>query len=420
MTGTTKILIGVAVVAVLGSAAAIAVQNQNAGGVSVRAQIVARRDLVSTVTASGNIRARRQVDISSDISARVTSLEVHEGDDVRAGQILIRLDRTQYEAARSRAVANLSQTRAQATQTQANFTSSERAYNRIMALKARDPLLVSDQQVEEAETNLEVAQANVEAAGYSVEQAQAGVAEAEDRLSKTVIIAPIDGKITRLNVEEGETVIVGTMNNPGSLILSVSDLSVVEAVVQVDETDVSLLQVGDEAEVLIDAFPNRTFVGEVTEIGNSAIRPPSQQAAGQQAAIDFEVVITLINPGVELRPDLSATADIITDRVTGALSVPIIALTVRDPETVETTGIPSEEDMADDEVLEIEGVFLIRDGIASFTEVTVGIAGQEYFEVLNGVSEGDSIVSGPYQTIRTLRSGDPVKADADDASTSGN
>lgn len=419
MTGTTKILIGVAAVAVLGSAAAIAVQNQKAGGVSVRAEVVARRDLVSTVTASGNIRARRQVDISSDISARVTSLEVQEGQDVRAGQILIRLDRTQYEAARSRAVANLSQTRAQATQTQANFTSSQRAYNRIMALQARDPLLVSDQQVEEAETNLEVAQANVEAAGYSVEQAQAGVAEAEDRLSKTVIIAPIDGKITRLNVEEGETVIVGTMNNPGSLILSVSDLSVVEAVVQVDETDVSLLQLGDEAEVLIDAFPDRTFVGEVTEIGNSAIRPPSQQAAGQQAAIDFEVVITLINPGVELRPDLSATADIITDRVTGVLSVPIIALTVRDPETVETSGIPSEEDMADDEIIEIEGLFVISGGIASFTQVAVGIAGSEYFEILSGVSEGDSIVSGPYQTIRSLLSGDPVKVD-DDASTSGN
>lgn len=350
----------------------------------------------------------------------MTSLEVQEGQDVRAGQILIRLDRTQYEAARSRAVANLSQTRAQATQTQANFTSSERAYNRIMALKARDPLLVSDQQVEEAETNLEVAQANVEAAGYSVEQAQAGVAEAEDRLSKTVIIAPIDGKITRLNVEEGETVIVGTMNNPGSLILSVSDLSVVEAVVQVDETDVSLLQVGDEAEVLIDAFPNRTFVGEVTEIGNSAIRPPSQQTAGQQAAIDFEVVITLINPGVDLRPDLSATADIITDRVTGALSVPIIALTVRDPESIETSGIPSEEEMADDEVLEVEGVFVIRGGIATFTQVGVGIAGAEYFEILSGVSEGDSIVSGPYQTIRALLSGDPVKADADATSTSGN
>ena len=415
MKNSTKVIIAILVVVVLGAAAAVALNQGNAQGAEVRIEATAARDLTATVTASGNIRARRQVDISSDISARVTSLDVAEGDDVTAGQVLLRLDRTRYLAAVQRAEASLSQASAQRTQQEANLLTRQREYDRTMALKNRDPLLVSDQQVETAETNLQVAEANVESARYAVAQAEAGVAEAQDQLSKTVIIAPIDGKITRLNVEEGETVIVGTMNNAGSLILSISDLSVVEAVVQVDETDVPLLALGDSAIVNIDAFPDREFAGIVTEIGNSAIRPPSQQAAGQQAAIDFEVVITLENPGVDLRPDLSSTADIITDTRRGALSVPIIALTVRDPESepeaAEAAGIVQ----VDDEIIDIEGVFVVSGGIVTFRPVEVGIAGEEHFEILSGISMGDSIVAGPYHTIRTLKSGDPVRPIEDDA-----
>jgi HlyD family secretion protein len=403
MTGRQKALVGIGVVAILGAAAALSFTRNGGRGAEVRMEAIARRDLEATVTASGNIRARRSVDISSDVSARVAALDVLEGDDVQEGHVLLRLDRTQLEAARSRAEAALSQARAQRAQQEANLAQARRGHDRMYGLWTRDSLLVSRQQVDDAETNLEVAQANAEAARFAVAQAEASLDEAEDRLSKTIFRAPMSGKVTRLNVEEGETVVVGTMNNPGSLVLTISDLSVVEAVVQVDETDVPKLSLGDSARVEIDAFPDQTFTGVVTEIGNSAIRPPeSQQAGGQQQAIDFEVVITLDPTDELLRPDLSATAEILIDRRGEALAVPIIALTVRQ----DTTAEPERPGQA---VPDMEGVFLVLEGKASFREVEVGIAGQEYFEVLSGLEEGDTVVAGPYQTIRQLQDGDPVK-----------
>jgi HlyD family secretion protein len=400
MTGLQKGLVGVAIVAVLGTAAALTLRGGSGRGASVRLADIDRRDLVASVTASGNIRARRSVDISSDVSARVAELLVREGDDVSSGQVLLRLDRTQLEAIRARAQASVSQSRAQAAQQGANLTRQRREFDRIRGLWMRDSLLVSRQQVEDAETNLEVARANMDAAEYGVQVAEASLEEADDRLGKTIFRAPIDGKVTRLNVEEGETVVVGTMNNAGSLVLTISDLSVVEVVVQMDETDVPRLAPGDSAKIEIDAYPTKVFSARVTEIGNSAIRPPSQNAtSGQQQAIDFEVVLTLDPTDADLRPDLSATAEIVTDVRSNAVAVPIIALTVRE-DTLASTGGPETE---------VEGVFVVTDGIATFRPVTVGIAGDEYFEVLTGLEPGETVVSGPYQTIRTLRSGDPVQ-----------
>ena len=421
MTGRRKVLIGAMVVALLGTAAALSLARNRERGPEVRLEEVARRDLVSTVTASGNIRARRTVDISSDVSARVSQLLVQEGEDVEAGQVLLRLDPTQLEAVRSRAEAALLQSRAQAAQMRANLTQAQRDSDRLRSLWQRDSILVSPQQLQDAETAVAVAEANLQAAEFGVQQASASLAEAEDRLSKTVIRAPIPGKVTRLNVEEGETVIVGTMNNPGSLVLTISDLGVVEAVVQVDETDVPLLSLGDSASVEIDAFPDREFVGFVTEIGNSAIRPPSStQATGSQAAVDFEVVITLRDPPALLRPDLSATAEVVTDTRDDALAVPIIALTVREPadtlspeerEALEAAeeDAPPRRDGARREPTDVEGVFLYSGGEVRFRPVLVGIPGREYFEILDGLQPGDTVVAGPYQAIRQLRTGDPVR-----------
>lgn len=411
----TKVIIGIAVVAVFGSAAALSIVKGRDRGLEVRMEEVARRDLVQIVTASGNIRARRLVELSSDISAKVSQLLVDEGDAVEQGQVLLRLDPAQYQAGVSRAQATLSQARASQAQMEANLLRTRRDLDRLLALRARDSLLVSTQQVDDARTAVEVGEAQLRSAEFGVSQAQASLEEAEDRLSKTIIRAPIAGKVTRLNVEEGETVIIGTMNNAGSLILTISDLSVIEVVVQVDETDVPEVALGDSATVRIDAFPDRTFSGRVSEIGNSAIRPPSQQTAGQQAAIDFEVVITLDPTDAELRPDLSATADIVTDVRDDALSIPIIALTVREPDadsaasSADSTPPVQSVEEENGEEKDEEGVFLVRDGKVAFTPVKVGIAGQEYFEVLSGLSVGDTVVSGPYQSIRQLKNGDPVK-----------
>jgi len=217
-----KVLIGVAVVAVIGLGAWLSVMRGRDQGIEVRTETIQRRDIVEIVTASGNIRARRTVDISSDVSARVSELLIDEGDDVQRGQTLLRLDPEQYQASVSRSRASLAQSQAQRAQQQANLIRAQRDLDRLLSLRARDSLLVSRQQIDDTRTTLEVAEATLESAEHGVSQAQAQLVESEDQLSKTIFIAPIDGKVTRLNVEEGETVIIGTMNNPGSLVLTIS------------------------------------------------------------------------------------------------------------------------------------------------------------------------------------------------------
>lgn len=409
-----KVFLGFMVLGVVAVAAILAMTFDRQRGTAVRTETVGQRDLVATVTASGNVRATRKVDISSDISAKVAELLVDEGEDVEEGQVLLRLDPTRYQAALNRSEANLSQVRAQVAQSEANLLRASRQAERMRSMWASDSLLVSRQEVENAETDLEIQESMLEAATFGVSQAQAAVEEARDQLSKTVIVAPMSGRVTRLNVEEGETVIVGTMNNPGSLVLTVSDLSVMEVVLEVDETDVPEIALGDEATVELDAFPELEFPGLVTEIGNSAIRPPSQSAgSGQTPTIDFEVVVTLINPPAELRPDLSATAEVITDTRDNQLSIPIISLTLREEEENGNGTSSSGNARAGDKPDPIEGVFVIREGRVTFTPVQIGIAGQEYFEVVSGVALGDSIVSGPYQVIRELEDGDAVRHDED-------
>jgi HlyD family secretion protein len=396
MSGTTKAVLAIVLLVVVGAVSVIALRSSGNRGFEVRVGAVDTRDLVATVTASGNIRARMQVDISSDIAARVQSLYVAEGQTVEQGDLLLELERTQFEAAVNRARAGLSQSQANAAQLRASLLRAQREYDRTRSLLARDSLLISRQQLEDAETNLQVAEANFEAAEFAVEQSQASLDEAQDRLDRTIFRAPMSGTVTRLNVEEGETVIVGTMNNPGSLILTIADLSVVEAVVRVDETDVPLLSLGDRAEVEIDAFPGELFTGRVTQIGNSAIQAPSQQA-GVQQAVDFEVVITLDPAGTELRPDLSSTSEIITDTRDGAVAVPIIAVTVRE---IEGPG---------GQPVETEGVFTVSGDEVTFVPVELGIAGGEHFEVRSGLNPGDSVVAGPYQAIRQLQTGDLIR-----------
>ncbi len=413
----TRVFIGVGIGAILLAAAALGSGNRRTATQDVRMEEVAARDLVSIVTASGNVRARRKVDISSDISARVSELLIDEGEDVTVGQVLLRLDPSRYQAAVNRSQANLSQSQAQVAQVRANLLRAQREAERMASLRERDSLLVSRQDVENAQTDLVVQQSLLESAEYGVSQSRAALEEARDDLSKTIIRAPMSGKVTRLNVEQGETVIVGTMNNPGSLVLTVSDLSVMEVVLEVDETDVPEIHLGDSARVELDAFPEVVFPGVVSEIGNSAIRPPSSAAGtGQTPTIDFEVVVTLADPQVELRPDLSATAEVITATRVDQLSIPIIALTVREPEDV---GLAGDKDESGDEDAEpIEGVFVVSAGQVEFRAVEVGIAGQEYFEVLSGLNLGDTVVSGPYQIVRSLRNGEAVRDTGDATSGS--
>lgn len=413
----TKIKLGVTAIVVVAGIAAMRAAGGNAAAVEVRVEPVATRDLVAIVTGNGWVRPYCSVDVQADIMGRITDLWVAEGDSVSRGQLLLRIDPTQYEAAVARSGAAVSEALAREAQARANLLQAERALERARLLAARDSGLVSRQQLEEAETQVLIHRELLKAAGHGVDQARAALREAENQLAKTTIRSPIDGVVTRLNVEVGETAIVGTMNNPGSLLLTVSDLSTMEAVVRVDETDVPSISLGDSATVELDAFPRQKFRGWVTEIAHSSVRPPQSTTAttgSQLQAVDFEVVIRLIDPPPQLRPDLSATAEIVTATRPNALAIPIIALTVRDRAALEavTHEDPAASALAADAAdgpQDVEGVFTVRDGKAHFTPVEIGIAGKEHFEVLSGLVAGDSVVAGPYEAIRRLDDGTPVR-----------
>ena len=259
MTDKTKVLIAILVVAVIGAATAITLTQNRERGVPVRLDVVARRDLIETVTASGNIRAGRVTDISSEVSARVTELLIAEGDSVAEGQILLRLDPTQFDANVSRTQAALNQSRSQESQQVASLERATRDLRRLRDLYDRDSLLVARQVLDDAATDVEVATRQLEGLRFGVDQAIASLDEANERLSKTIFRAPHAGTVTRLNVEEGETVIVGTMNNAGSLVLTVSELSRVEAVLEVDETDIPYITMGDSTNEIATPTPENSL-----------------------------------------------------------------------------------------------------------------------------------------------------------------
>jgi len=404
MSRRRKILVGVAVAALIAVMVIQALRAGRSDAVTVRGEVVGRRDLVSRVTATGHIEPKSSVDISADISGRIVTLPVEEGQDVVEGDLLLEIDPTQYEANLRAARARLSEARARESRTRADYMQAGREWDRLRELKERTPDLVTDQEAEQARTRAEVAEAEWRAARHAVEQAEASVAEAEDRLAKTVIRSPMDGRVTRLNVEKGETAVVGTMNNPGSLLLTVADLSVMEAVVEVDETEIPRVSIGDSAAVEIDAFPDTAFAGRVTKIGNSSVRPRGATAGAQDQAVDFEVRITLDDPPEGIRPDLSATADVVTARRDGVLAIPIIALTLQDTAQL-GDGWRERLPGGVRVVEELEGVFVARGAVARFQPIRVGVTGDDEFEVLAGLTAGDTVVSGTYQAIRDLEDG---------------
>src|SRR5881296_1405012 len=404
-------------------------------GIEVRFETVGRRDLVAAVTASGKIQPKKKVDISADITGRVTRIAVREGDFVQKGQFLLQIDPTIYEANLQRANAAMSSAQAGAVQARATRDQSARALTRTKELHEQNPNLISQEQLEQAQTASDIAEANLTASQHLVEQSRAGLQEARDQLAKTHLVAPMAGRVTRLAVEEGEVAVPGTFSRETGLLLTISDLSVIQTKVQVDETDVVRLHLGDSVEVTIDAFPDTTFVGRVTKVSNSAILTAASAAAGSNdRAVDYEVEITLVNPPAEVRPDLSATARIVTDTRKQALAIPIIALTVRENTPISTeqrparggntaeAATPTRSDTSHKggaNKKETEGVFLVHNGVATFHPVKVGIAGEEHFEVVEGVHPGDTIVAGPYQAIRDLKEGARVRPSRESSDTTG-
>src|SRR5215210_2479757 len=406
------LVVGIVVLAAAGVVAFRINKSKNAA-TEVRLEQVSRRNLVSAVTASGKIEAKTSVDISADITGRIIDIAVREGDMVKRGQFLLQIDPAQYQAAVARAKGVVSSTQAILLQTRATRDQAQRAWNRARQLTELGDNLIAPETAEQAQTALDVAEANYQATRAQLEQARAGLQESKDNLAKTRLTSPISGRVVRLAVEEGEVAVPGTFSRETGLLMTIADLSVILAKVQVDETDVVRLTQKDSAEITIDAYPDTTFTGRVTKVSHSAKLTPTETASGSSdRAVDFDVEITLQSPPADIRPDLSCTARIITDTKNNALSIPIIALTVRDHEKVPNeadSAPPTDTLRAKFRKREAEGVFIVRNGVATFRPVKTGVAGDEYFEVTDGLREGETIVAGTYQAIRDLKDGAKVR-----------
>jgi len=445
-----KIVIIVGVVILLGAIVGFTVNQSQKNVVTVQTGKVYKQDISSQVTASGQIKPKTIVNVGANAMGRIVHLFVKEGETVKKNQVLAQLENVQSAAdvAMTRATLESSQTDAVAAQAalntaQAQFKSSaaelERTkldYDRYQGLyKAQ---LVSKADFDTKKSAYEVAEAThaqdaariaqskaqLDSATGHIAQSRASLTRVNDVLSKTTYTAPFNGTVTNLPVHEGETVVMGIQNSPGSTLMTVADMSIITAEVQVDETDIVNVKLDQPAEVTIDAIPNQTFKGKVTEIGDNAIIrstgvSTSQSTAGTQEAKDFKVVITLIDPPANLRPGLSTTAKITTGLAHDAVTIPIQALTMRDKNDLEAQKKPTKA-AADKtapsapvkkENNDIQGVFVVKNKKAEFREVVTGLTGSTEIQVKSGLQPGDEIITGSYKVLKTLRNGASVKVD---------
>jgi len=438
--------IAVAIAAITGTAS----YYSRKGVVTVQTGKVQRLDLTSIVSASGEIKPKTYVNIGANAFGKITRLYVKEGDRVKKGQLLAQLENVQStadvnatqaslevgqtdavaaEAALNTSVADLNRAKSDAQRAQLDWDRAQGLFKEALIAKSEYDMRkaafeTADAGLAQAQARVAQAKAQKDSAGRRISQIRANLTHAADVLQKTTYAAPFDGMITNLPVREGETVVIGIQNSPGSTLMTIAEMSVLTAEVKVDETDIVNVRLGQPAEVSIDAMPKRPFKAVVSEIGNNAIVrstgvSTSQQTSASQEAKDFKVVVTLQNPPDDLRPGLTATAKITTAARGNALSVPIQALTVRTQSDLEprrddkgaVQAATPQSQPKDKAKEEIQGVFVIRNGKGEFVPVQTGIAGVADIEVLSGLKEGDEIVTGSYKVLRTMKPGTSIKVD---------
>jgi HlyD family secretion protein len=459
----SKILLTIGLIVLVSGGVFASIKYNQRGIVDVQTGRVVRQDLVASVTASGEIKPKNYINLGANTigPAPITEILVKEGDHVRKGQVVARMESVQANAdvvaqkasiatsladsaaaeaglksqadGVTTAQATLDKNKAELARTKSNFDRATELYDaKLLAKqdyeqkKAEYDTAVAA--IGEAEARLSQARAQEAQARQQLTSAQKHTAQQEanlnrfsDILEKYDVTAPIDGIVTNLPVRAGETVVPGVQNSAASTIMTIADMSVITAEVKVDETDIVNVEVGQRAEVTIDAMPNRTFHGRVTEIGDTAILRSSGVAASQsntsdQEAKDFKVVVALDDPPEDIRPGLSCTGKIVTATKQRTLTIPIQALTVRqrgdlDPKKPDGVQAASNLDPAAEHAKkeELQGVFTIRNGKAEFVPVMTGITGATDIEVLSGLKDGDQIITGTYKIIRTLRNFSKVK-----------
>lgn len=369
--------------------------------VAVQMAKVGREDLQAKVTANGKVQAQKKVEISATIPGQITQLAVREGDAVRKGQFLLQID-----AVNPRAAARSTEFSMQALLKDLDAARSTRDLAQADAERAEQNFRVGilpSAELERARTAAATAESALLAAERRVEQARAQLEGAQDTLAKTTVRSPIDGIVTARRVEEGEVAVIGVQNSPGTVLLTISDMSVVETEMEVDETSIPAVALGQEALLRIDAYPNRTFDGIVTEVGSSPILSTNPATE----AIKFKVKIQIQDPPEGIKPGLSVQADILTGFRAQALTIPIQALVLREieraPGEQPPRGAPRDE----------EGVYVVEDGAARFQKVETGLLGELSLEVLAGLEGGETIVIGPFRALRTLKPGDRVREETE-------
>jgi HlyD family secretion protein len=459
-----KIIIGIVVVAAIGGGMIASVRLRQRGQVTVQTGMAARADLAALVSASGEIKPRTYTNLGANAQGRIIELLVAEGDRVRRGQVVARIESVQAEAdveaqkanvaaieadAASSEVglkvqddnlrtqaATIDRARAQLALSKANFDRTAQLWEaQLIARQEYDQrkadydaqkasLNEAELRLEQMKSQRDQTKAGIAASQRRVAQARAQLSRVTDILEKFDVIAPLDGVVTNLPVRLGETVVPGVQNSAASAVMTIADMSLITAEVKVDETDIVNLRLGQETEIAIDAIPDQTFTGHVIEIGNTAILRSSGQVASNSAtssteAKDFKVVIALDNPPEEIRPGLSCTAKITTSTRDQVVAIPIQALTVRqrgDLEDAKLTEAQKKQgpiDLAAERQRreEVIGVFVVKDGMAEFRPVETGIAGSTDIEITSGLDEGEQIIIGSYQVIRTIRPGVRVNID---------
>jgi len=440
--GTKKAVFGIVVVLLLAAAGGGAFfWSRRDRGPEVAADVIRVRDLESIVSASGKVQPKRQVNISANTMGRVTRVAVEEGQRVKTGQFLLEIDPRSLEGQLQRGEASVAVAESSLLQGRTSVEQARATLDLARQTLARQEELWKEglttrESLERAQNDLTVRQAELRAREQDIQtrqeqikQERASLATTRYNMNQVIISSPMDGLVTRRNIEEGETAVVGTMNNAGTVLLVIADMSVIEAEVEVDETDIPNVQLGQTAKVTIDAVPNREFKGRVTEIGNSPTQNTTTQNTGQRQATTFKVVVTIDDEVPDIRPGFTCTAEITTATRTSVVAVPIQSLTVRemlfdqrgtlvhepppppkspfsrDPVTAPPPGEPP----AGYSRKESEGVFVLRADRAVFTPVKSGIAGEQYFEVLSGLSAGDQVITGPFASVRELADGQTVR-----------
>lgn len=440
MSRSKKILIGIGIVLVLAAVVGANFYFKRDTGADVTVEAVKKRDLEAIVSASGKIQAKRFVNMSAVQMGKVTKLSIEEGDRVKAGQFLLQIDPNSLkgnvergEAAVAGARSSLAQARVNIETAKATLALARDQANRQrelwkQGLTTREAIDQAESTLKVRETELRARETDVGNREQMIKQESATLSTSRYNLSQVTLIAPFDGIVTRRNIEEGENVVVGTMNNAGTQLLTIADMSIIEAEVEVDETEIPTVKIGQVAKVTIDALPNETFTGKVTEIGNSPLQTTAQSAAGQQAT-NFKVTVQLDHPIDAARPGFTCSAEITTAIRKQITSVPIQAMAmrelvydangkiVREPrgDKKKKRSSSSAEAAVSAELKpgqtrkEVEGVFVLRNGIAEFEPVRTGIAGDKYFEVLSGLKDGEQVITGPFNSVRNIKDGDAVK-----------